>query len=126
MEVERSSLDLDDLIGDDDEPAIAAITLAELGVGVQITSGKRQRARSEFLEDVERNLLIIDYDSMVARAHAELLASVRRSGRPRGAHDLIIAATALATGRTVVSSDRMGFADIPGLSVRSANRDRPI
>lgn len=83
MAVERSSLDLDDLIGDDDEPAIVAITLAELGVGVEITSGKRQR----------------------------------------GAHDLIIAATALATGRMVVSSDRMAFADIPGLSVRPADRD---
>ena len=34
---------------------------------------------------------------------------MRRAGRPRGAHDLIIAATAAAAGRTVVSADRRAF-----------------
>src|SRR3954468_10294312 len=42
---ERSSLDLDDLIDDNDEPAIAAITVAELGVGVELSSGRRRTAR---------------------------------------------------------------------------------
>src|SRR5439155_27154002 len=45
---------------------------------------------------------VLDYDLEVAAAHAELLAEVRRQGRPRGAHDLVIAATARASGRTVV------------------------
>jgi tRNA(fMet)-specific endonuclease VapC len=44
--------------------------------------------------------------------------AVRRAGRPRGAHDLIIAATAVATGRIVVTADGDGFADLPGVSVR--------
>jgi predicted nucleic acid-binding protein len=39
-------------------------------------------------------------------------------GTPRGAHDLIIAATARATSRTVVTSDRTGFIDLPGVNVR--------
>jgi tRNA(fMet)-specific endonuclease VapC len=50
--------------------------------------------------------------------HTELLVAVRKAGRPRGAHDLIIAATALSTGRTVVTSDRQGFDDLPGVEVR--------
>ena len=99
-------------------PAVAAITIAELGVGVRIASGKRQRARRQFLDDIISNLPIIGYDLSVAQAHTELLVAVRAAGRPRGAHDLIIAATAISTGRTVVTSDRLGFDDLPGLEVR--------
>lgn len=99
-------------------PAVAAITIAELGVGVRIATGKRQRARRDFLDDIVNNLPIIGYDLGVAQAHTELLVAVRAAGRPRGAHDLIIAATALSTGRTVVTSDRLGFDGLPGLEVR--------
>jgi tRNA(fMet)-specific endonuclease VapC len=41
---------------------------------------------------------------------------VRRAGRPRGAHDLIIAATAAAAGRTVVTADRRAFDGLPGVA----------
>lgn len=116
--VERDGFDLDDLIGDDDEPAIAAITVAELGVGVEIASGKRKSVRKLFLDEVIATLPIIGYEIEVARAHTALLVAVRKRGTPRGAHDLIIAATARATARTVVTSDRTGFADLPGVSVR--------
>lgn len=118
IDVERDGFDLDDLISDDDEPAIAAITVAELGVGVEIASGKRKTARKLFLDDVIATLPIVGYDLEVARAHTELLVAVRKRGTPRGAHDLIIAATARATARTVVTSDRTGFLDLPGVVVR--------
>ena len=118
IEVERDGFDLDALIDDDDESAIAAITVAELGVGVEIASGKRKAARKRFLDEVVATLPIVGYDLDVARAHTSLLVAVRKSGTPRGAHDLIIAATARATGRTVVTSDRTGFIDLPGVRVR--------
>ena len=117
IEVERDGFDLDALIDDDDEPAIAAITIAELGVGAQIASGKRKAARKLFLDEVMATLPIIGYDIEVARAHTSLLVDVRKRGTPRGAHDLIIAATARATGRIVVTSDRTGFADLPDVRV---------
>lgn len=57
-----------------------------------------------------------DYTSDTARIHARLLAHVRRSGRPRGAHDLIITATAAATARTLVTTDaKAAFGDLPGV-----------
>ena len=115
---ERSSLDLDDLIHDDDEPAIAAITVAELGVGVELASGRRRTARRAFLEDLLRSLPVLSYAIEVARSHTQLLLAARASGRPRGAHDLIIAATARATRRTVVTTDDTGFDDLPGVPVR--------
>src|SRR3954467_14007177 len=102
---ERSSLDLDALIHDDDEPAIAAITIAELGVGVELASGRRRTARRAFLEDLVTSLPVLSYDLEVARSHTQLLVAARASGRPGGAHDLIIAATARATGRTGVTTD---------------------
>ena len=63
------------------------------------------------------SLPVIGYDLDVARAHTELLLAARKAGRPRGAHDLIIAATARSTNRTVISSDQSGFDDLPGVVV---------
>jgi tRNA(fMet)-specific endonuclease VapC len=54
----------------------------------------------------------------VARAHAGLIAATRTMGRPRGAHDLIIAATAIATSRILISADRAALADLPGVAAR--------
>jgi tRNA(fMet)-specific endonuclease VapC len=116
---ERRRLDLDRLIADDDEPAIAAITAAELGVGIELATGRRKQNRQAFVEDLLEVLPVIAYDIDVARAHTTLLAVVRRAGRPRGAHDLIIAATALATARTVVTADLSGFDGLPGVVVRT-------
>ena len=117
IDSQRIAYGLDALIADDDEPAIAAITVAELGVGVELSTGKRRKARRSFLDAVIVSLPILGYDVGVAREHTDLLVAVRRAGRPRGAHDLIIAATARAHGRTVVTSDRNGFEDLPGVSV---------
>ena len=116
---ERGTFDLDRLIADDDEPAIAAITIAELGVGVELATGRRKTNRRAFLDDLLDTLPVIGYDIDVASAHTALLVAVQRAGRPRGAHDLIIAATALASTRTVVTSDRTGFDDLPGVVVRA-------
>jgi len=116
---ERGEFDLDRLIADDDEPAIAAITVAELGVGIEFATGRRKSNRRAFYDDLLEALPVIDYDIDVAVAHTALLVAVRRAGRPRGAHDLIIAATARATARVVVTSDRTGFDDLPGLTVRA-------
>ena len=118
IEAERNALDLDALIADDDEPAVAAITIAELGVGVEIATGQRRQARRDFLDDIVRALPILGYDLDVARIHSGLLVAVRKSGQPRGAHDLIIAATAKSSGRTVVTADIGGFEGLPGVKVR--------
>jgi len=108
---------LGDAIDDGDDVAVAAITVAELRVGVQLAKGRRREKRERFVVAVLDAVSIEVYDLSVAEAHAALLAHVRRKGTPRGAHDLIIAATALARNRQVVSFDQGGFADLPGVSV---------
>lgn len=115
IDAERGA-DLDALIGDDDDVAIAAITVAELTVGVLLASPRQRTRRQSYVDEVVASIPILPYDENVAVKHANLLAAVRRAGRPRGAHDLIIAATAATSGRTVVSADRRAFDDLPGVS----------
>jgi len=118
IDAERGTYGLDDLIADDDDTAVAAITVAELLVGARLATGKRRAARQGFVDAVLAAIPIIVYDARVAHAHASLLVAARRSGRPRGAHDLIIAATAVASGRTVVTADPTGFDGLPDVELR--------
>lgn len=97
---------------------VAAITAAELLVGVELADGRRRHSRQSYVEAILASVPVENYDLEVARAHALLLAHARRSGRPRGAHDLLIAATALARSRMVVTTDQEGFSDLPGVLVR--------
>jgi tRNA(fMet)-specific endonuclease VapC len=115
---ERRRQVLDELIDDEDDVVVAAITAAELLVGVELADGRRRRSRQRYVEAILASVPVENYDLDVARAHALLLALVRRSGRPRGAHDLLIAATALARSRIVVTTDQEGFSDLPGVLVR--------
>lgn len=118
IEAERASGALDELIGDGDDVAIAAITAAELLVGDHLADRRHKAARGAFVNRVLSTIPIEPYDLEVARVHAELLAHVRRAGRPRGAHDLLIAATARFCSRTIVTADATGFGDLPGVALR--------
>ena len=115
---ERHRKRLDGLVADDDDVVIAAITAAELLVGVHLADAAHRQARAAFVEEVLDTIPTVDYDLDVARAHAELLAHTRSPGRPRGAHDLIIAATARSTTRIVVSADATAFTDLPNVAHR--------
>jgi tRNA(fMet)-specific endonuclease VapC len=115
---ERGSATPVELIQDDDDVAIAAVTAAELLVGVELADAKRRPARERFVAEVLDTVSIEPYDLPIAKAHAALLAHTRREGQQRGAHDLLIAATARATERVVVTVDRGGFSDLPGVEVR--------
>jgi tRNA(fMet)-specific endonuclease VapC len=60
---------------------------------------------------------VLDYTQATAAHHARLLAHVRRSGSPRRAHDMLIAAHAAETGRMILSRDtKARFGDLPGVS----------
>jgi tRNA(fMet)-specific endonuclease VapC len=100
----------------DDDPAIAAVTVAELRTGVELADAAHRLGRAEFLMAVLETVPIEPYDLAVAEAHGRLLAHVHRAGSRRGAHDLLIAATAVATGRIVLTTDQGArFGDLPGV-----------
>ena len=117
IDAERTDGGLDEVIHDDDDVAISAITVAELRVGVELSRGKARSSRPAFLDDILTSIPLLEYDLAVAEAHAQLLIAVRRQGRPRRAHDLVIAATALASQRVVLTADLTAFDDLPGVDV---------
>ncbi|MGH2727863.1 MAG: PIN domain-containing protein, partial [Actinomycetota bacterium] len=116
---ERAAKRPAELVGSRDDVAIAAITVAEMLLVVELAEGRHRRARQTWVEAVLSTFYVEDYGVDVARVHATLLGHVRRSGRPRGAHDLIVAATSIATDRMVVTLDRADFTDLPGVNVLS-------
>ncbi len=124
VDAERSGADLDAVIGDDDDVAIASITVAELLVGVTLATGRHRNMRRHYVDAVLEAVSVLDYDTEVAAHHADLLAAVRKAGEPRGAHDLIIAATARASKRTVVTADLGAFENLPGVRVIGHRRAR--
>ncbi|MFJ2743214.1 PIN domain-containing protein [Streptomyces sp. NPDC087440] len=114
ISLERSSAPL--VFAADDDVTISAVTAAELLLGIELADEARRQAREDFVTAILAVVPVEEYGLEVARAHARLLAHVRRTGRPRGAHDLIIAATAVATARSLVTLDeKAGFTDLPGV-----------
>lgn len=115
---ERAARPPQGLADDEDDVALAAITIAELYLGLHLGGEERRKRREEFLSEVLAVFVIEPYGVDSAKEHAMLLAETRRSGRSRGAHDLMIAATARARSRTIVTSDASGFEGLPGVDVR--------
>ncbi|WP_214105700.1 PIN domain-containing protein [Acrocarpospora catenulata] len=120
---ERGKASVDTVIGDTDDVAIAAITVAELLVGVEMADAARRPNRQAFVDEVLALIPVEEYTTDVARVHARLMVHVRREGKIRGAYDLLIAATAAATARTVITMDASAaFDDLPGVRAQIVSR----
>jgi predicted nucleic acid-binding protein len=117
---ERGGLDWDRVVAAHatEEIALAAITASELLHGVhRAPSAKTRTRRSAFVEQLLARLPVIPFDLLAARVHARVWAELAVKGMAVGAHDLLIGATALATGGRVATRDLRSFPRIPGLDV---------
>jgi predicted nucleic acid-binding protein len=117
---ERGRLDLDTVLRNHgaERVAVAAVTASELlhGVHRAATPGQRGR-RDAFVERLLSWLPVLPFDLVAARVHARLWADLAAQGINVGAHDLLIAATALAAGSAVATRDQRSFPRIPELTV---------
>jgi tRNA(fMet)-specific endonuclease VapC len=117
---QRGQIDLDAIIehqGDDDV-AIASICAAELLHGPHRLAHAAARARAErAIEDLLSTFPILMFDMDIARVHARLAADLAAKGIGVGAHDLIIAATAIVAECRVATRDLRSFPKIAGLDV---------
>jgi tRNA(fMet)-specific endonuclease VapC len=102
--IERGNLDVDAVLGADDA-AIASVTAMELPVRVERANEAYKQARSIRVEAVLASLPIENYIIAVARIHARLAAQAMSTGKQRPAYDLMMAATAAATSRILLTSD---------------------
>jgi len=96
---------------------LSAVTASELLVGVHRaqTDGQRNR-RNAFVESLLAAIPILPFDLECARIHAQLVASLPRS-ETIGAHDALIAATALRHGHSVLTNNGRDFRKLAGVAV---------
>ena len=122
IEHERGRVDLErHLVGrEQEEFFLSVITASELLHGVHRATEPNVRARrSAFVEAVLERFSLLSVDLAAARAHARLWAELMAEGRLIGPHDLWLAATCLAHGLTMVTTNVREFARVPGLAVES-------
>jgi tRNA(fMet)-specific endonuclease VapC len=108
---------LEQRLGADEEVAIAAITASELLHGVHRAAEQHRARREAFVEAVLAAFPALSFDLLVARVHARLWADLASSGIDVGAHDRIVAATAISAGWRVASANTRHFERIAGLDV---------
>jgi predicted nucleic acid-binding protein len=102
------------------ETFLCVVTVSELLIGVHHADTEAGRLkRSAFVEMMIQAIPVIDFTRDVARIHAELYSSLAKKGHLIGAHDLIIAATALAHGHALLTTNQKEFCRVPGLKVIS-------
>ena len=65
---------------------------------------------------------VLDITLEVARIRAELAAALHQKGHTLGPNDAYIAATALAGGHALLTTDVGDFSRVPGLEVMSFDR----
>ena len=80
----------------------------------------RLARRAEYIERLKKFMSIMSFDGQIVEVHAKLRATQRQRGKMIGAHDLIIAATAISLGWDVLTLNGSEFRQIEGLGVREA------
>ena len=102
-----------------EEPAISALTLAELTAGPHATTDPAERARrQDRLQRTEAAFDPLPFDLASARAYGRILAAVVADGRTpraRRAVDLMVAATALAHDLPLYTKDPDDLRGLEGL-----------
>ena len=108
---------LESQLGESEEVGIAAITASELLHGVHRATDDYRGRRAAFVEAVLAAFPTLSFDLLVARSHARLWAGLVASGADVGAHDRLVAATAMSAGWRVGTANIRHFNRIPGLDM---------
>jgi predicted nucleic acid-binding protein len=115
---EKGSFDLRGwLAAQGEELELAAITVAELWHGIERATAAHRLKRERYVRAIIEKLPVIPYTESTALVHAQIWAALESSGKTIGAHDLILAATALERGSIVATFNKRHFVLVPGLQV---------
>ena len=104
--------------------AISVITLGELRAGVALATDPEIRAaRQGRLSAIREAFEPIPVDEAVAERYGDILVSARKDGRITKATDLLIIATASATGRRLYTRDskQASLAQAAGVLVQAVS-----
>ena len=113
---ERRRFDLERLLRDHSPPALAAVTAAELLIGVERADSPERRVRREsFVEQLVGRVPIVPFDLAQARLFAAHFADLARRGQVIGDRDLQIAVTALTMDYDLATLNAREFQRVAGL-----------
>lgn len=98
---------------------IASITASELLAGVLGANTDERRIRREsIVEALLSELTVLPFDLSAARIYARLGHELTTSGQRIGAHDLLIASTAIANDLELLTLNIRDFGRISGLTIQ--------
>ncbi len=121
VDLNRRGMTFEDLIGivPNEPVALATITASKLLIGVHCAdTPERRLEREAFIERLLDVVPVLSFDLVAARVHAEIASRLMAENKLISAHDLIIAATAIANSCSVLTSSIREFDRIPGLVVK--------
>jgi tRNA(fMet)-specific endonuclease VapC len=97
------------------EVGVPSIVVYELGVGIAKSASpqKRNSQLAAFLSNVD----VLPFGLTEAEVASEVRASLEKQGEPISQYDILIAATALANGATLVTHNTQEFARIKRLPI---------
>ena len=97
-------------------PAVSALTRMEVDYGLALNA-ERARKLVPVLDAFFSAIATLPFDVVDAQAAAAIRAALKTRGQPIGAYDVLIAATGLARGLVVVTSNTSEFKRVGGLQV---------
>ncbi len=98
---------------DPDALHISVITLAELRYGADCSA--QPAANHQAIDDFLSGLTVLTVDADTARTFGEIKTQLRRQGNLIEDFDLLLAATALTNGLTLITNNAAHFGRITGL-----------
>ena len=95
------------------EIGVPTIVVYELEVGLAKSNAPAKRRKQ--LDELLATVQVLPFGIAEARQAAVIRAQLERLGQPIGAYDVLIAATAVAHGATLVTHNQQEFSRIAGL-----------
>jgi predicted nucleic acid-binding protein len=103
----------------DTEATLSAVTVVELAHGIErADSAIRQTTRERFLQELLNEISVEPITTPIAIRAGRIDGSLQAKGLRVALGDLLIGATALELGYSVVTHNERHFKMIPGLEVR--------
>jgi tRNA(fMet)-specific endonuclease VapC len=98
--------------------AVSAITVMELRYGLALDPQRAQKIEATIASFLS-SVTTLPFNTVEAEQAAQIRATLKSQGRPIGAYDVLIAATALQHNLLMVTANQREFDRVPGLQTES-------
>ena len=116
VRLRKRALDkVNELVNRDETLVTTRFNVAELYIG--IARSDNPRTEEAAVRGLVADLGILEFDDKAAWIFGQITAYLHKLGRPAGNMDVLIAATAMTAGHSLITRDMSHFVNIPQLTV---------